>query len=499
MFFPEAMARLVWVVPREQLASCLQQLAETESFQPNDQQSLGDVDDLHLLRQLRRTQQIDCRLHHVKQALKNLPEKTLLSYEIGVRSGSAPLPQGAIPIDNDLFLQVGRQLSSPEARRPPSPDTQAPALNDHQFELLFSTEQQIGYTRDWAIIDGWIPARRMPQFNEMLKHQTFALIPAEETELPLSQVPSLFHRHKILEGFGSLMKLYGITGYRELDPTPILAISFSLMFGLMFADLGQGLLLFLLGLWLFNRGAKDQKWQSYKLAGLLLMPIGVSAAFFGTLFGSLFAHEDWIPALIFHPMQQVVHFLILSIFVGISVLCLGMGIGILNAWLSGRFRKQLWDNFGPIGLLFYLASIGLSLGYWLQQTSIIYFSLALMGACLACIAIRHFLLLVDEPLGLRLMITVIETYDFAIKFIVQTLSFIRLAAFTFSHIALSMALLMIVELLSSNLLLASLAFVLGNILIALIEGILVCIQVTRLHFSNSLLNFHQEEVSLSGL
>ena len=200
------------------------------------------------------------------------------------------------------------------------------------------------------------------------------------------------------------------------------------------------------------------------------------------MFGSMFAREDWIPALIYHPMDEVFVSLGISVLIGITVLCLGMAIGLFNAWINASLQEHLWDNFGPIGLLFYLALVGLTLGYWMQWPALQYVCLTLASGALLSIGLRNFSLLKQEPIGLRLIATLIETYDFAIKFVIQTLSFVRLAAFTFAHIALSMALVIIVELLSAHPWLAWSTFVIGNIMIAVIEGILVCIQVIRLHF-----------------
>ncbi|WP_432473088.1 V-type ATPase 116kDa subunit family protein [Amphritea sp. HPY] len=482
MFFPEDMTRLIWIVSKERLATCLQQLSETEAFQPIDHHSLGEEEDLQALKLLLQAKQRYQRFRAAGQLLEGLPEEPLLSYKIGTLSGSTSLPQGAVQIDSELFLWVGSKPPA-DLKPPPPPLDQPPlALTEHQSRLLLATADQVGHVEGWSIIDGWIPSKKMEIFGELLRHECIALTPAEDSGLSLARVPSLFRRHKALEGFAALMGLYGITGYRELDPTPLLTISFSLMFGMMFADLGQGLLLSLLGFWLFSQRWPSSHSTTRHQAGLLLIPIGLSAAVFGILFGNLFAREDWIPALIYHPMDEVYVSLAISVIFGIGVLCISMFIGLLNAWLSGHLKERLWDNFGLIGLLFYLALIGLTLGYWAQWTGLKYLCLTLASAGLITMALRNFALMEQEPIGLRLFATLVETYDFAIKFVVHTLSFVRLAAFTFAHIALSMALVIIVELLSGHSWLALSIFVLGNIIITVIEGFLVCIQVIRLHF-----------------
>ena len=482
MLFPEDMTRLTWIVSRERLATSLQKLSETEAFQPIDRRSLGEGEDLQPLKLLLQARQRHQRIRAAEQLLEGFPEKPLLNYKIGTLSGStSSLPQGAVEINEELFLWVGGNPPA-DLKPPPPPPEQPLALTDQQCRLLLATADQIGHVEDWAIIDGWIPREKTEKFAELSSTESITLTPAEDCGLPLTRVPSLFRRPKILEGFAALIRLYGITGYRELDPTPLLGISFTLMFGMMFADLGQGLLLALLGFWLFSQRWPSSNSPLRRQAGLLLMPIGLSAAIFGILFGSLFAREDWIPALIYHPMNEVYLSLAVSVIFGIGVLCISMFIGLLNAWLSGHLKERLWDNFGLVGLLFYLALIGLAAGFWAQSPAIQYFSLSLACAGLITMALRNFVQQEQVTIGVRLFATLLETYDFAVKFVVHTLSFVRLAAFTFAHIALSMALVIIVELLSGHAWLAWSTFVIGNILITVIEGVLVCIQVIRLHF-----------------
>ncbi len=486
MLFPEDMTRLTWIVSKERLATSLQLLSETEAFQPIDHHTLGEAEDLQPLKVLLQGRQRYQRFHDAEQLLKKLPEKPLLNYKVGTLSGSASLPPDAVQLDAELFLWIGGNppdalKSAPPPERPTQGISEQP-LSEQECSLLFATEDQIGHVEDWAIIDGWIPREKTGAFAELLRHECITLIPAEESGLPLTRVPSLFRRHKLIEGFAALMRLYGITGYRELDPTLLLSISFTLMFGMMFADLGQGLLLSLLGYWLFSQRWPSSNSALRRQAGLLLMPIGLSAAIFGILFGSLFAREDWIPALIYHPMDEVYLSLAISVLFGMGILCISMFIGLFNAWLSGQFKEHLWDNFGPVGLLFYLALIGLALSFWAQWPAIQYLCLSLVFAALITMALGNFVQQKQLPIGLRLFATLLETYNFAIKFMVHTLSFVRLAAFTFAHIALSMALIIIVDLLSGHAWLAWSIFVIGNILITLFEGALVCIQVIRLHF-----------------
>ncbi len=302
--------------------------------------------------------------------------------------------------------------------------------------------------------------------------------------MPLTAVPSRYRRPAWLDGFAGLVTLYGTPPYRQLDPTLFVACSFTLLFGAMFADLGQGLLLVLAGSLLIAWPWKRPRPEVARRAGLVLVPVGGSAAFFGLLFGSAFAREDWIPALLFHPMAHITDYLLFCVGLGAALLTGAMLCAQVNARLRQGLPLDAAETAGNLHLLFYLAGLLAVAGYASGTPLLIW-----VGALTALVALVRFgagrmteQKSAGDARGLRAFAALLECYDLVMKFVVQTLSFVRVAAFTFAHIALSMALMVMVGLLGGHPLLALLLFVFGNLLITLIEGLLVAIQVTRLHF-----------------
>jgi V/A-type H+-transporting ATPase subunit I len=486
MLFPQTMVRLLWFVPKERLVFSLSCLADAGVFHLASAHHLGENSDkeMEALRRAYLDHQHYRRMVAAHQYLKPLPHHCLLDYRIGECDMQSPLPKGAVAQADGLFLWAGSvppvELESQfYGKEIPSPS--GLDLNDSQWRLLLDTLPQLGRIGSWAIIDGWVPSTDVESLTSQLGGEAICVVPAEESGLPLSQVPSLFRRPRMLDGFAAMMGIYGTTGYRQLDPTPMLAIGFTLMFGIMFADLGQGLLLFLTGLWFRSGRFPWGSPQILRAAGTLLIPVGLSAAFFGAMFGSAFAREDWIPAL-YHPMSEVLVSFSVSVGIGILMLCVGMFFSLINAWWSGCLKALLWDNFGPIGLAFYLALISFALGQMGAWETLQGLGLALAVGGMLALAIHFFAGAGEESLGLRLFISLLETYDFVIRFVVQTLSFVRIAAFTFAHIALSTALMITVELFASLPWLAWSTFILGNLMITILEGLLVSIQVIRLHF-----------------
>lgn len=134
-------------------------------------------------------------------------------------------------------------------------------------------------------ISGFIPTRKADSFIKAIEGDgvTAQIMPnGSVSEKP----PMLLRNNRLFKPFEMFVKMYGLPEYGELDPTPLVAVSFMLIYGIMFGDLGQGLVISLLGLIL-------SLWKKVAL-GPVMTRIGISSAIFGTLYGSVFGMEDVI-------------------------------------------------------------------------------------------------------------------------------------------------------------------------------------------------------------
>jgi len=109
-----------------------------------------------------------------------------------------------------------------------------------------------------------------------------------------------------------LTKLYGLPSYDEVDPTPVMAVTFPLIFGLMFGDLGHGLILFLGALLLSFIIKSPEEWRTFCR---ILAACGFAAVIAGLLFGEAFG-KHLLPSLWFDPFESPVTFLIFSLMIG---------------------------------------------------------------------------------------------------------------------------------------------------------------------------------------
>jgi len=156
----------------------------------------------------------------------------------------------------------------------------------------------------------------------------------------------------IIRQFEFFTRLYGLPAYGEIDPTPLLAVTYTLLFGLMFGDVGHGLTLALLGLYIhFGMG---------KPLGGILAVVGGASVVFGFLYGSIFGFEDVLPALWRRPMADIAGTLLFAVGVGVGLIVLSMCLHMYNAAKKRRFGDLLFGANGVAGLLFYSAVLWLA-------------------------------------------------------------------------------------------------------------------------------------------
>jgi len=262
---------------------------------------------------------------------------------------------------------------------------------------------------------------------------------------------------------------------------------------MMFGDLGHGVVLFLLGLFLRTFSGRP----GLRRIGALLLPVGLSSMVFGVLYGSFFGYEDIIPALWFHPMDAIDRLLLYAIAIGAGVIVVGILANIGAKLLQARLGELLRERFGILGLWFYLSgllSLGLSRGFSVLNLVLILAPLFLMTAGKLIWELRH---RGDE--GSRVLvffISAVDLFETLIVYFSNTLSFIRVAAFALNHVALSLAIFQVADMLRSlpgsgiiyGLLVAG-----GNLLILVLEGGIVAIQVLRLEFYEFFSKFFEAE------
>jgi V/A-type H+-transporting ATPase subunit I len=323
-----------------------------------------------------------------------------------------------------------------------------------------------------ARVTGWVPRDRVAQLQEQL-HKNLDNRFVLELRDPLPEergnVPSALRHPRLLKPFAALVRNYGVPRYGEVDPTWLFAISFIAMFGMMFGDIGHGLLIATAGL--FARR---------KLRGFapFVVALGLSSTLFGFLYGSLFGYEELIHPLWIAPLTDPTLMLKLALYWGIAFIIIMTLIQIRNRVREGAISEAMLSGKGLAGAVFYLGLIFAG-GRWLQDGIFGATGLAAVLAPLAVILAYQWRQ-VHAPIGEKIVVVFIEGFETLLGFVANTLSFLRVAAFSLNHVALAIAVFTIANMLGPTG--HWIAVVLGNIFILVLEGAIVTIQVLRLEY-----------------
>jgi V/A-type H+-transporting ATPase subunit I len=324
-----------------------------------------------------------------------------------------------------------------------------------------------------ATVSGWMPKGQVPGLQAMLQETfagRFALHARDPRPDERTRVPSLISHPRWLKPFSSLVLNYGVPRYGEIDPTVLFALSFVLMFGMMFGDVGQGATIALAGILLRHRIGQYS---------VLAIAAGGSSAFFGLLYGSVFGFEHLLPALWMAPLSNPLRMLGVALGWGIGFIVLATVLTIRNRIAEGRLREALLESHGAAGLLLYLGLIFGGYRYATSGTPGIA-ALLLAGGALSAILVYTWQHNRSPSLWERALVSLMEGFEAVMAYISNTLSFLRLAAFSLNHVALTISIFAIGNMMHATGYWASV--VLGNVFILVLEGAIVAIQTLRLEY-----------------
>ena len=353
-------------------------------------------------------------------------------------------------------------------------------------------------TEKTCLFSGWLPDSRKEVFVKELQKATqnraiVDLIPAESHEAVKDgsvEVPVKLNNPAFFKPFEMLTSVYGLAKYQTIDPTPVFGLSFLLMFGMMFGDIGHGLVLALLGLALLLKSHKD----TFKSAGYLLLYAGGSSIIFGFLFGSFFGVEDLFPTIWMKPMNDINQLFKVVIYVGAGMITVSIIINLINGIRSGRILDYIFDKAGLLSGILYWCGIILVSRLVLTKTNggVGLFVIYLFVACALLLFFREPILnlirknrrLYNSGVVTGIMHSLVEMLEIVLGFLANTVSFIRVGAFGLAHAGLFIAIFALSDMVSGKLsgVASILILILGNIFIIALEGLVVTIQAIRLEF-----------------
>ena len=388
--------------------------------------------------------------------------------------------------------------------------------NSHQEEIMtllsaLKTLSDCFELRKMALISGgrfsfsgYCPARLTKQLADSLGSiggVQVVIVPVNPKKPP-ADVPVKLRNNAVFRPFEMFVKMYGLPAYGSFDPTPYVAVTYCLMFGIMFGDVGQGLVVSLLGLIL-------SKFTKNGLAPIMTR-IGLFSAAFGVLYGSVFGIETLITPF-FHRenvwrflgytkqpeniFQAATSLLIAALMIGIVLIVLSMLFNTILNFRRRRFGEALFSVNGVAGLVFYISLVAAAAGTFMFGADMFSpaYVVCLLVLPLAVIFFKHplsGLISGTKPtekvsVGNFIIENFIELFEAALSFLSNTMSYLRIGGFVLSHAGM---MLVVAQLAGTNAPGAEITagtvivYIIGNLVVMGIEGLLVGIQVLRLEF-----------------
>jgi V/A-type H+/Na+-transporting ATPase subunit I len=322
------------------------------------------------------------------------------------------------------------------------------------------------------LISGWTPAGDMERLKQAVESAAGHPVAMEvlKPDPKRQSVPSLIRSPRWLQPFEALVTTFGLSSYQELDPTLIVTVSFLIMYGMMFGDVGHGLILLLIGLWLRRRGIQF---------GILAAAAGVSGMLFGLLYGEAFGQPLFRAAWL-RPLEGMWTVLITAVAGGLVLLNIGFALNLINAWRARDWPRFLLEKNGLTGIALYwtLLGGGLGVGFGVLPKS------ALMPIAPLCAILwlheplaKWIFRRPSPPMGEALVTGFFELFETVTGYASNSLSFIRLGAFAVAHEGLST---LIVSYSKGRW--GWLVLVLGTVAVVGFEGVIVGIQALRLEY-----------------
>ncbi len=347
-------------------------------------------------------------------------------------------------------------------------------------------------------ISGFVPENELDKLKEALSLIPEVKAAEDDTEsLADAEVhpPVKLKNNWFARPFEMFVEMYGLPGYGDLDPTGFVAITYAVLFGVMFGDVGQGILLGIIGYFFMYK-------KMHLALGLILTRCSFFSVVFGFLYGSVFGFEHWLdgfwralglaekPLEVMSP-ESTNFILIGSIVAGIFIIAAAIVTGILSNFKRGIYAKTIFSVNGLAGLIFYISII---LAFVPMLTGIAVPFIGTMPFYILCLAIPFVCIFFAEPIcqliehekiheGFGEIFTngFFEMFDALLSFASNTMSFLRVGGFVLAHAGMMSVVFTLADMVGGGPA-YWIIVVIGNLFVMGLEALFVGIQVLRLEF-----------------
>ena len=353
------------------------------------------------------------------------------------------------------------------------------------------------------VLVGWIPAEYEGQIQK-------ALAPIDNIEVTFTKAneemkhspPVKLKNRFFFRPFEYYTEMYGLPNACEIDPSWFIALTYTLLFGIMFADVGQGIMLLIAAIFMYKKMKMP--------LGALLIPCSIFSTIFGFIFGSVFGFEELLTPVhkaLFGTNRKLLDVMegdttMMLIFgavgIGVILLIIAMLLNIVSGFKRGDTGGALFGVNGVAGLVFYTSLIAglvcsLVLNIKVMNTAYI---LCLIVLPLILIFLREPLSkllrgekkLFEEGIGSFIVDNLFEMFEVALSYVTNTMSFLRVGAFILVHAGMMKVVFVLAGMFGP--VGYTITVVVGNILVMALEALLVGIQVLRLEYYEMFSRFY---------
>ncbi len=351
------------------------------------------------------------------------------------------------------------------------------------------------YNKNFILV-GWIPAECEKTFTEGLdKISSIEYQLSDGKDEIRHSPPVILKNPSFAKRYEYYVRMFGLPNYNEMDPTMLVAITYTLFFGIMFGDFGQGILLSIVG---------GLMWKLKKMEiGKILVPCGISSAVFGLIYGSCFGFEQ-----AFNPIYKMLFGLdekpvdVMSPATSNMIVYASVGIGAVSIMIVmlmnifSSLKRHDYENgiFGPNGIAGFIFYTSLVVGLVCQMV----LGIQLMNAIYvtALIIIPLILIFLREPLGKLVsgnknwrpkkwgeycVQNFFELFETCLSYVTNTMSFLRIGAYVLVHAGMMLVVFTLANM-SGNTVMYVVVIAVGNAIVMALEALLVAIQVLRLEY-----------------
>ena len=420
-------------------------------------------------------------------------------------------PQTHLDKLNELVPKLENKLKESQARIDSYLDMHAEQITKYLSKLeelyLYGRirTKALQYNKSFFIV-GWVPTEFAKPLKRRLKKIKSVNVDFTDAKKEMKKSPPVKLKNCFLaKPFEFYTEMYGVPKYNEIDPSLFIAITYIIIFGIMFADVGQGICLSIVGTLMW-------KFKKMKI-GKILFPCGISSAVFGLVFGSVFGFEHLLDPMykaLFgldeKPIEvmssdSIIMILLSAVAIGVLLVIVAMGLNVYSSIKQQNIGKALFGSSGIAGIIFYSSIVFGVVGQLLLGWSV--FSLPYI---LGLIVLPYLLIFFSEPLsnlisgekywqpeswGGYIMEHLIESIEFLLEYVTNTVSFLRVGAFVLVHAGMMMVVFVLAE--TAGAIAYWPVVVLGNVFVMVLEALLVAIQVLRLEYYEMFSRFYSGE------